>query len=137
MKNRRRKYLIMPAFQIRTVLTMTAVLTAFVFILLSLAFYIAAQYVPILEGRSVQKEFQEIYNLFAYQLSVMTVFVIFGSFSLGIIITHKIAGPLFAIERYLDKIIENSENLEDLKLRKGHELQSLVDKINKVKNKLR
>jgi signal transduction histidine kinase len=57
--------------------------------------------------------------------------LIFVISSLSIIFLHRIAGPLYRIERSLDQVIEG-EDIEYIRLRKGDELQDLAKKINAV-----
>jgi len=48
-----------------------------------------------------------------------------------IVITHRIAGPLYNIEQKLDKLIQG-ENVEIITLRKDDELKELAAKLNKL-----
>ncbi len=57
----------------------------------------------------------------------LVIFVILG----GIVITHRIAGPAYHIERNLDKLLQD-EPIELIHLRKGDELKELAEKINAV-----
>jgi hypothetical protein len=56
-------------------------------------------------------------------------------FVAGIIITHRIAGPVYTIETKLDKALRGEE-IQLIRLRKGDELQELADKINALLQKL-
>jgi signal transduction histidine kinase len=49
----------------------------------------------------------------------------------GIVITHRFAGPVYQIERKLDKLLQG-EPIELIHLRKGDELKELAEKINAV-----
>ncbi len=55
-------------------------------------------------------------------------------FSAGILITHRIAGPLYHIEMRLDKALQDDE-IVLIHLRTGGELQTLADKINTLLQK--
>ncbi|MCP3685310.1 MAG: hypothetical protein GY861_21870 [bacterium] len=54
----------------------------------------------------------------------------------GIIITHRVAGPVFNIENKLDKAIRG-EGIELIRLRKHDELHELEEKINILFQKLK
>jgi len=54
----------------------------------------------------------------------------------GIIITHRIAGPIYNIEDKLDKAIRG-EDIGLICLRKGDELQELAEKVNTLLQKLK
>jgi signal peptidase II len=47
----------------------------------------------------------------------------------GILITHRIAGPIYKFERYLESIARGEEQ-GDCKLRKGDELHDLCERLN-------
>jgi signal transduction histidine kinase len=64
--------------------------------------------------------------VFWYSVPVL-LFVIVG----GIVITHRFAGPVYHIERKLDKLLQG-EPIELIRLRKGDELKELAEKINAV-----
>ncbi|MEA1867986.1 MAG: hypothetical protein U9N19_07810 [Thermodesulfobacteriota bacterium] len=65
--------------------------------------------------------------------SVPIVLIIFVS---GIIITHRVAGPLYNIENKLDKAIRG-EDIGLICLRKGDELEDLAQKVNTLLQKLK
>ena len=48
-----------------------------------------------------------------------------------IVVTHRIAGPIHKVEKYLDKI-KRDGTLEALRLREGDGLKSLAQKLNEV-----
>jgi len=52
-------------------------------------------------------------------------------FLFGILITHRIAGPVYKFERYLDAVIRGDEEGE-CRLRKGDDLQELCERINRA-----
>lgn len=51
------------------------------------------------------------------------------TFWVGVLVTHRIAGPVYRFETYLDQV-SRGEALEDCRLRQGDELQELCAKIN-------
>ena len=50
----------------------------------------------------------------------------------GLVITHRIAGPAYAIEKYLRKVAETGETDTPCRIRKGDELQSLCATVNEA-----
>lgn len=64
------------------------------------------------------------------------VLIILLIFVAGTVITHRIAGPLYHIEKKLDKALRGEE-FELIHLRKGDELQELADKLNTLLQKLK
>ena len=60
-------------------------------------------------------------------------------FTVGKIISHRIAGPLFAFERFLNEMLDGkglTKSGAALKLRTNDDLKHLEDKDEKVKQKL-
>ena len=48
---------------------------------------------------------------------------------IAIIISHRVAGPIFSMERTIDRIVQG-EKVEFIRLRKNGELKGLAEKIN-------
>jgi len=59
-----------------------------------------------------------------------TIFVAFASW-LSLRLSHRIAGPLYRIEKHIEEIIENG-NLTEIKIRKKDELHDLVNTLNEL-----
>ncbi len=66
---------------------------------------------------------------FVFILFWNSVSIVLLIFVIGILITHRIAGPLYHIEAKLDKALRG-EHIVLIHLRKGDELQELAHKIN-------
>jgi len=64
-----------------------------------------------------------------YSTSFILLLVIAG---FSIIFTHRIAGPVYHLEKTLDRLLEGDEDINLIHLRDGDELQSLASKINQV-----
>jgi hypothetical protein len=56
--------------------------------------------------------------------------------AVGILVTFRIAGPLYRIEKYLGEVLRG-EQVGPCRLRKGDELQDLCELINRVSEPLR
>ena len=48
---------------------------------------------------------------------------------IAIVISHRVAGPIFSMERTIDRIVQG-EKVEFIRLRKNDELKGLAEKIN-------
>lgn len=48
---------------------------------------------------------------------------------ISIVISHRVAGPIFSMERTIDKVVQG-EKIEFIRLRKNDELRGLSEKIN-------
>lgn len=65
---------------------------------------------------------------------IMTGVFLLGLFVLGRILSHRIAGPLYAFEKYLEDVVDGKER--DLKLRSGDEFKHLEKVAEKIRLKL-
>ncbi|MCB0308366.1 MAG: hypothetical protein KDD48_03260 [Bdellovibrionales bacterium] len=134
---RRRSFLIKPRLQIRIIGMIMFVLAAFIFTLCVFIYLIAQDNIPILENASVRQQFEEGLHLFFYQLSIVAVIALISAFGIGVVVTHRVAGPLFVIERFLDRLLDGNFEIDDLRLRKNSELHSIAKKLNEIKNLLK
>ncbi|KPA14315.1 methyl-accepting chemotaxis transmembrane protein [Candidatus Magnetomorum sp. HK-1] len=64
-----------------------------------------------------------------YSTSFILLLVIAG---FSIIFTHRIAGPVYHLERTLDRLLDDDDDVNLIHLRDGDELQGLASKINQV-----
>jgi hypothetical protein len=53
------------------------------------------------------------------------------TFLVGILATHRFAGPIYKLQNYLHRVAQG-ERLPDCQLRKGDELQDLCDLVNRA-----
>ena len=80
------------------------------------------------------------YNLIPVAKKINTILMValpIALVSIGMIaleLSHRIAGPIYRLEKELDRIIAG-EKIPQIKLRKKDELKPLVDKINKIISK--
>jgi signal transduction histidine kinase len=51
--------------------------------------------------------------------------------AISIVISHRLAGPIFSMERTIDRIV-HGEKVEFIRLRKNDELKGLAEKINEL-----
>ena len=62
-------------------------------------------------------------------LFLVPIILVIASFT--ILISHRLAGPLFRIQRTIDEVVRG-EDAEDIRLRKNDELKELAEKINEL-----
>lgn len=136
-KKIRSRFLIKPALQIGITLQIMSILALFILVLIGFMYFIAHESVPMFENSVIRRQFEESAQRFVFELLAATFLVLISVFFLGIYVTHRVAGSLFAIERYLDQLLEGKSDLEDLQLRKNSKLQPLADKINRLRTKLK
>ena len=77
----------------------------------------------------------EIFHAVNLRLAVSLVLVSFLWIFVGIMASHRIAGPVFRMKRYLDSVADGNYS-ERLTLRKKDELKDLADAINRLVDKL-
>lgn len=82
------------------------------------------------QGRLVQ-----IFKIVNIRIAVSMVFLSLFCVIIGIMASHKIAGPVYRMIQFLDNL-SGGDYRQRLKLRKGDELQDLADAINRLIDKL-
>src|SRR3989338_2694921 len=140
---KRKQYLINLGFQLRYIgfFVGVALVTAFVF-LVSAKYTINLNFTPLMESGAshlltqlieVEKEF--------LSKNLLTIFlVLIGIFTLvGIVLTHRIAGPLFALKRRMREISEHGIHSDiakqKLHIRKYDEFHDVIDTFNDMMTK--
>jgi hypothetical protein len=91
------------------------------------------------DARSLQKQSQDLGSqqtyMFVVLISLLSLLVV-GIGVAGIIVTHRIAGPIYKMKRLLSYVGDGHLMLTE-KLRKGDELQHFFDTFEKMVNSLR
>lgn len=135
---RRRQYLINWDFQLRYVgfLIGVACLLTLVFIVAA-KYYIHLNFTALLESglvtSALTQEFLTIEKNFLNQNLVSLFLAIIGVLTVtGIILTHRIAGPLFALKRKMNDLIDHGISDEPFHVRRSDEFQDLVETFNKL-----
>jgi len=126
MKRKIRNYLINQRLQLRLSIKFLILAVMFCIIIGILVYHTiwptVSGFVPLaLIGQLKQEIF---FRIFCFSIPLLVVII-----ACCIIFTHKIAGPVYNMERKLDLLIEGKEP-ELIKLRDGDELQELANKIN-------
>ena len=140
---RRKQYLILPNFQFRYIGLLIGI-TSFV----CLAFVLAAKHYinlnldPLIESGLISSpaltELIKLEKNFLWEnlLSVFLVLISIVTLA-GIFITHRIAGPIFALQRRMKEILNGEMKDKSLRIREGDEFQYLIDTFNEMTSSLR
>ena len=124
----RRKYLIDKRMQLKYALMIGVVLLVMV-ILVEVHSYLTMQsLLPNLFSSAIGNQVKQIQTSLLINGIIYTVVVALVS----IVISHKIAGPVFRLKRDLREMIDTKNYARKLSVRKGDELQDLVAVINEL-----
>ncbi|MBU3958812.1 MAG: HAMP domain-containing protein [Candidatus Omnitrophica bacterium] len=134
---RRRKYFIKPGLQVRylRVILIAVILPVCLFsvCLYYLIFYMMAEQLGIPESiaYNIVPVVTKINLILLFGLPIISIGILFW----GVLISHRIAGPLYRLEKELDKIAKGDFSLR-LKIRSKDELGSIVKGVNKILDKI-
>lgn len=129
--NNRKKIWILPSFQLR--LSGSLVLTGFVVGLILLAFSYTYWKIALAELHSGAKA----ENYLKPFVSIMGILIIFSAtllFFVGQWISFKIAGPIFAMEKFFKSLLEQKIPSQPFRLRKHDEFRHLEPLLNQLKD---
>ena len=135
--HRRRRYFIKSGLQIRylRVILLAIILPTFLFsiCLYYMIFYLMAQQLGIPESivYNITPVLKKINFILLTGMPIISILLLFW----GLIISHRIAGPVYRLEQDLEKIAKGDFSLR-IKLRKTDELSSIAEGINKVLDKV-
>lgn len=134
-KNRRvANYYLLPSIQLRLAVFVMAVSMIGIGIVVASGFY---------KLSSLHSGFRCVDDLVQLEFVNFVFYVFIGLFLAigilaflgGIVITHEVAGPLFAMNRHLDRVLAG-ELQSRIHLRKNAELQEIAEKLNQLTEKL-
>lgn len=133
--NRRRVRLIQPRLQIRLILSFLGV--SLLALTLQFALFTAslsrlAEALPN-DGDIL---LEHVVEQMLVVLAISTLVLLPMTFSVGVLVTFRIAGPLFRLRRYLEEVAAGGRPA-DCKLRRGDELQDLCEAVNAATAPLR
>lgn len=132
-RERRRRYLVKKGLQFRYLgLILAAVVLPVIFVsgcLYYLIFFLMAEQLAIPE--SIAYNLLPVFNKINFMLLVGTPALVLLLLCLGLIISHRIAGPIYRLEKDLDEIAKGNFSIR-IKMRRNDELISLAEKINKI-----
>lgn len=135
---RRKQYLIKRDFQFRYIgilIGMTCIV-CLIFIFAS-KYYINLNINPLIESGLISSpvlaELARIEKHFLNKNLLMIFLALIGTLSvLGIFITHRIAGPIYAIERRMKRIAQEGITQGDFRVRRTDEFQELAEAFNEM-----
>lgn len=137
MRTRRRRYIIKPAFQLRY----TGIILLTVFAVAAICVLTTYHSSVSLLGRKLANVYpqgrliatlREVNLIMVYRVLFLTPFIAL----MGILLSHRIAGPAYRIERTLKEIGRGNFDIH-IKLRKHDELVGIADAINDMAADLR
>ena len=126
--HRRRTYLIKKRMQLKTTIRVIFVV---IFFSLFVGFEVYITIWPAVSGflpKDIMSLVQQQIFFRAIFFLLPFIFVITAS---SILLSHRVAGPLYRIELTLDKLIQG-QDVEYIRLRKNDELKELAEKINRL-----
>jgi methyl-accepting chemotaxis protein len=131
-KFRRRQYIVSAKFQLKY----TGVILLLMFLTAAMSSYVVYYTSMMMMGEKLanvypQGQLVHIVKMVNLRLLLSLLFVTPLVAMIGIYLSHKIAGPIFRMERFLNSMA-SGDVATHLTLRKGDELTGLADGINKV-----
>lgn len=130
---RRRKYIINPSFQIKYLLIVVGI-TAVILFLTTYIVNLTIKGSHLLENLT-SMEIVFLTRLITRTVLSVSIVYLFIIFVLGIIISHRIAGPLYVFDKMF-KLVSDGDLTIKLKLRKSDELQNLAESFQNMIDKL-
>ncbi|HOW27851.1 MAG TPA: hypothetical protein PK876_05060 [Elusimicrobiota bacterium] len=124
----KRKYLINKPLQFKYALLIGGVLFVMMLLVQTHTYLLIQSLLPNLFSSTLGRSVRAIQLWMAIN-SVIYLIVIAA---LSIFISHKIAGPLYRLEKSIQEILDSNDVRQRISLRKGDELQSLADLINRL-----
>jgi hypothetical protein len=135
MPNFRKKYIIEPEFQVKFLnfITLGIVLNLFLYVLSNLfVFYKLMTFADASKGVITDETMALIQSLSQDQLVILLLssLIITGfSYGVGLVMTHRAAGPLFRINKHLDEY-NSTKKFNKIVLREKDFFKETADKIN-------
>ena len=131
----RKKYLIEPGFQIKFLnfITFGIVINLFFYVLSNLiVYYRLSHFAGQVKGPAYEQANELIESVSNEQLIILLVsslIVIFVSYGVGLVMTNRVAGPLFRINKHLDEY-NSTKQFSKISLREKDFFKETADKIN-------
>lgn len=133
-RNERRTIWVNPAFQLKYCFILSLIGLSFAIVSGVFSYsYLQITIDDLVFGSPKAMEMRFLIPFFQTYLIMTFVFLI-GLFVLGRILSHRIAGPLYAFEKYLEDILEGKDR--SLRLRAGDEFQHLEEVAERLRVKL-
>lgn len=134
---KRKQYLISRRFQLKYV----GLILALMFLTAALCSYVVYYSTMLLMGEKLanvypQGRLMAIVNAVNFRILLSMVFISPMIVVIGILLSHKIAGPVFRMEKVLDNM-SKGDLRANIVLRKGDEMATLAEAINKVTDSIK
>jgi len=84
---------------------------------------------PVVSGLLSETTISFVKNRIYFRLLLFSFPILFVMLVLAVVFSHRIVGPIYRIERALDRLLQG-EDVDFIKFRRGDELQELGVKIN-------
>ncbi|MGB0691849.1 MAG: hypothetical protein ACPGPD_04000 [Pseudomonadales bacterium] len=133
---KRRQYLINPGFQLKFMLYLALAVLAVLTVLYTSNYLYYDQLIA--QGKDIGLNAQHPYFNFineqrlllnrVYFFTAAVAFVLLMVF--GLFLSHRIAGPIYRLEKYMNQIRAGEEGLDPVRLRKGDFFPELADIVN-------
>jgi methyl-accepting chemotaxis protein len=80
--------------------------------------------------------FHDQHKILLVKIITLSAIITLFLFLMGLIVTHRIAGPIFSIKRVMNQISENGDLNARVRLRKADEFKSLAEAFNGMMEKI-
>jgi hypothetical protein len=127
-KQHRTRYLVNRKLQLGVTLRLLSILLLFALFML---FESYLSLWPVVSSHIPEDVMPELLRRIGFRLALFGIPIAFVIVAMGIVLTHRIAGPLLRIEAALDALLERGEALP-VRLRKNDELKGLCLRVNRV-----
>ncbi len=137
-KSRRRIYLVRSSIQVKMLLPL--LFTIFMFGLVTCYFLYTWMQKVVDTTLLSQTEIEDFQKQVWLILSLLGATILLGCGTLFvsiILLTHKIAGPLVSIGRFIDALVQGNHDIPDLGLRERDDLKDIASKLNQLKSYLK
>ena len=124
----RGKYLIKTSMQLGLTLRFLFLIVIFS---LFIGFEVYITIWPVVSGAIPQDLLDVVIDQIFFRLICFIFPVIFVITAFSIVLSHRIAGPIYRLEKTFDRLIRG-EDVEPIRLRRGDALKELVEKINSL-----
>ncbi len=131
-KRHRTRYLVDRKLQLGVTLRLLLVLVLFALFVL---FQSCLTLWPVLSAHIPEDVMPELLRRIAFRLALFGIPVGFVIVAMGIVLSHRVAGPLLRIEATLDDLLERGE-APPIRLRKNDELKGLCLRVNRLIERL-
>lgn len=125
---KRRRYLIKTKLQLNLAFRFLIIISA-LFAFIGFEAYVTTW--PVVSEFVPEDSLNQVNRLIILRFSYFIFPILFVITAITIVFSHRIAGPIYRLERTLDRLIQG-EDVESIQLRRGDELKGLAAKVNEL-----